>query len=443
MRPTFLYKAIYDDVFTEDKNFYRATTDRYQHPALTENTETDIVIIGGGLSGLATAYFLSQYNEYKIHLLERHFLGWGASGRNGGQILPGYMPPPNRMVRKMGFDKAHQLWKISLNGISAIKKIAEEHQIDCNLKNGSIAPIREEYFDPDSIQKKMDLLGRLGSTPTLYDEDQTAAALNSRPGYYKAAIVDKTSAFHFHPLRYTQGLGKVLKDRINIYENTNVIGISEDNGQITIFTPNAKIKTKKLVLCGDSYLGTLVPQLRRKYVLIRNGMITTNQIEGIDFMGEDMCASEYGGDLLFYSKTFDNRLLIGGGDAVRPNSNFLNSEDKIMQSLHRGINDIFPQLKDARVEYTWGGYIGVTSSYMPYVGNIDKNVYYMGGYSGHGVNLTHAIGALIADAIHTGNKKTNTPLDQVMNMSFPGQGDFDVTLARLGMFVESILERFD
>lgn len=443
MRPSFLHKAIYDDVFTDDNNFYRETVDRPDYPSLKKNTQTDIVIIGGGLSGLATAYFLSQITDQKIHLLERHFLGWGASGRNGGQILPGYMSPPKRMVRKLGLQKTKDLWKISVHGMDLIRQIAREHNIDCDLKNGAISPIRPEYYTPDAIAKKIDLLNELGTDAEFYDEGQTIAALGNRPGYYKGAIVKKNSAFHFHPLKYIQGLGQVLNDRISIHENTNVIGISPDGDDITIYTPSARIKTKKLVLCGDSYMGTLVPELRRKYVLIRNGMIATNQIPDLNIMPEDQCASEYGGDLLFYRKSFDNRLIIGGGDAVRPNSNFLVSEKKIMESLRRGMVDIFPQLKNAHVDYMWGGYIGVTSSYLPYVGTLNNNVFYMGGYSGHGVNLTHAIGALVADAIHNGQNKTNTALDTIRNFPFPGKGDFDVTLAHLGMFVESILERFD
>ena len=444
MRPTFLHKAIYDDIFTKDRNFYRQTVERTDYPQLDKNHQTDVLIIGGGVSGLATAYYLGEKSSLDITVVERHFLGWGASGRNGGQILPGYMNPPGRMVRKFGFDVPRKLWDISIDGVEAIKNLIDKHEIDCDLSRGAITPVAPKYYDRAAIEKKTDLLNSLGVHAKILDRDETAAALSSDPEYYAAAIANPDHAYHFHPLKYVQGLGRAMRSRVNIFENSGVIGINPEADGIDVYTAKGVIRTRKLILCGDSYLGTLVPSLRRKYVLIRNGMVATEILpDGLDIMKADYCASEYGGELFFYKKTFDNRLIVGGGDAVRPNSNFLSSEQLIIDSLKKGAVQIFPALKDIKIDYIWGGYIGVTSSYMPYIGNLADNVYYMGGYSGHGVNLTHAMGMLMADAVINKRNGTGTALDKIRPFPLPGQGDYDVILARLGMFIESVRERFD
>ena len=445
MKPVFLQKAVYDDIFTKDRNFYRKTTNRHQYPILRDDTKTDVLIIGGGLSGLATAHYLSEMTDMDITLIERHFLGWGASGRNGGQVLPGYMMPPGRMVRKFGMEQTKAMWDISLKGVDQIAAITKKYGIDCHLTPGAISPIQPEYYNPDAHKKKRDLLNELGVETEIYDADQTQAALNCAPDAYRGALVKKSHAYHFHPLRYTQGLAHTLNNRIRIFEGTGAVGIDKlDEGDFHVYTAHGMIQTKKIILCGDSYLGLLAPSLRRKYVLIRNGMIATNVLnDDQQIMPENQCASEYGGELFFYRKTYDNRLIIGGGDAVRPNSNFLASEERIIESLKSSISKIFPSLKTAEAEYVWGGYIGVTTSYMPYVGTLDPNVFYMGGYSGHGVNLTHAIGALVAAAVKNNSTQTGTPLDLVRHMSLPGKGNFDVTLARIGMLLESIYEQFD
>ncbi len=444
MRPYFIHQSVYDDVFTSDKNYYRKTTKRLQFPKLTGEKDYDVIIVGGGLSGLATAYYLTQKHDLKTALFERHFIGWGASGRNGGQILPGYMAPATRMVRRFGFEKTRKLWEISVTGVNNILRLIDRHKIDCDLAPGAVTPIRPVHYHLPSIEKEMKLMERLGKPLELYDAVRTQEALSNTEDYYSAALVDKHNAWHFHPLKYANGLAKIIAENADIYEDTPVIGIDNSGGKVTVFTPEGRATASNVVLCGDSYLGQLVPKLRRKYVLIRNAMIATDKLPAkTNFMPENLCASEYGGDLLFYRKTADNRLMIGGGDAVQPNAHMITSEQKIIDVLKDSMKTIFPQIGDIGIPYVWGGYIGVTTSYLPYTGCIDGNIYYMGGYSGHGVNLTHAFGRIFAEAIVENRDTTDTALDLIRNMSLPGKGDFDVYLARLGMFLESVKQRFD
>ena len=161
MRPYFIHQSVYDDVFTADKNYYRKTTKRLKFPKLTDEKDYDVIIVGGGLSGLATAYYLTQKHGRKVALLERHFIGWGASGRNGGQILPGYMAPATRMLRNFGFDKTKMLWDISVTGVNNILSLIEKHKINCDLAPGAITPICPAHHNLPSIETPWQAAGTL------------------------------------------------------------------------------------------------------------------------------------------------------------------------------------------------------------------------------------------------------------------------------------------
>ncbi len=437
-------QLIYDDVFTSDRNYYRATAKNTIGKRLESPHECDVLIVGGGLSGLATALHLIQTTSLKITIIERHHIGWGASGRNGGEILPGLMATLSRMNRKYGYEITKNLYDISMEGIHFITKTIKDLEIDCDLKSGYLSTIEPEGFSQKSIDKKMSLRESIGYPVSYKSQNDVCELLGSNKDYYVGGTFDE-NAYHFHPLKYLYALkAYLIKRGVSIFEETPCVHFDKDGAHINVVTPKAKIKTNKMVMCGDSYLGTLMPQLRRKYVLIRNAMVATEPLTGSeDIIPSDVCVSEYSGKLLFYRKTIDNRLIIGGGDNIRPNNDLINTEEKIIALCQTSIRDIFPQIAEKPISHVWGGYIGVTSNYLPYVGSQDGKIYYMGGYSGHGVNLTHSLSALIARSIKNDWKKTHTDFDKVRHIPLPGQGNFDVYLGQLGMALESIRERFD
>lgn len=439
-------RVIYDNVFTSDNNYYFKTIHRPEGRRLTESITADIVVVGAGLSGLATAQHLAMTHGVRVTMVERHFAGWGASGRNGGEILPGFMAPPTRMIRRFGMDTTRDFWDLSLQGVRAIVSNIRTHGISCDLKQGFLSPMMAAHYSEAYVDAECERREKLGAPLGFVDAEQTAKTLGTPADYYAGAFTDTANSYHFHPLKYLLGLKNVLENtgQVDIYEETDVVGIDSNRSGVILYTPKGRISARKVILCGDSYLGRLVPRLRRKYVLIRNAMIGTDILpDPAAVIPGDVCVSENGGQLLFYRRTADNRLIIGGGDAIRPSGNMNDTEDKIVDLCRNSMARLFPSLENIAIPYVWGGYIGITSSYMPYLGTLDKRVYFMGGYSGHGLNLTHIIGRAVADAAVRGAPNTGTVLDRIRNLSMPGLGDYDGKLANIGMWLESVKERFD
>jgi len=437
-------QLVYDDIFASDKNYYRATAANKPCPRLETDKSYDIVIVGGGLSGLATAKHLLNVGIKNIAIIERHFVGWGASGRNGGEILPGFTAPVTRMARRYGLEFTKSMWDLSTKGVADVVKTINELDIDCDLRPGYVLAMEPEGYNQKSVESELDILEKIGHAKTFKSSQQTCAMLGCKDGYYKAGL-HYTDAFHFHPLKYLYGLKDyLLKQGVSIYEETPCIHFENENDGLNILTPKGNLRARKLVLCGDSYLGTLVPHLRRKYVLIRNAMIATEPLPDTDnILPSGVCVSENKGKLMYYRKTADNRLIIGGGDTIRPNNDPKDTRKHIVELCQNSIADIFPQIAGIPISYVWGGYIGITSNYLPYAGSKDGKIYYMGGYSGHGVNQTHIWSALIANAIKNENLKTASPIDRLSHLPMPGLGDYDNYLAQLGMLAESVMEKFD
>ncbi len=432
----------YDDILTADTNYYRETSENSEQTSLIGNKTFEVAIVGGGLSGLATAKFLADLGQKDIAIIEQHHVGWGASGRNGGEVIPGTMVAVKRIARTYGLNRAKELYDLSALGVDLVISTAQALGIECDIKQGYLSVIEPHGFSQDYLKKEIETLEKIGNPATIKNADDVQAMLGSYEGRYEGGIYYE-KGYHFHPLKYLYGLKKhLVKNGVSIFEKTPCIHFEEKKDNITVKTPQGTITAKKIIFCGDSYLGTLVPFLRRKYVLIRNAIIATEPIaEEIKLLPSDVCVSELTGKLLFYRKTVDNRLLLGGGDNIGHHDDLMRNKEQTKDLCQKAINTLFPQIKDAEITHVWGGYIGVTPNYLPYVGSQNGRIYYMGGYSGHGVNLTHIMGKLVAHAVHEGHAGTNSAFDQIKHFPLPGTGRLDAYLARIGMALETIRER--
>lgn len=430
------YQPLWDQNYTGDRNYYREGRGGNESaPPLQGEIDVDVCIIGAGFTGCSAAYFLKE-SGLKTVILERHHVGWGASGRCGGQILPGYCASITGVSKKYGESIAKTMWDMSVEGVEALKSICRDNQIDCNLKPGALY-LTESAEEESSLHYYGEFLDKHFSYKTEKKTRSETAAMMGTDFYHSGLLMP--DAAHFHPVKYLEGLARVLtKAGVDIYESTPAEAIQKNGDGYTVHTPGGTVRTKRLVLCGDSYLEYLVPELRKKYVLIRNALIGTGPLDpALNILPADVAALESATYLHFFRKGADGSLLFGGGDVVKPNRNIVNSQNKIIEALRREMVSIYPQLKNHDLQYRWGGYIAVTNSLMPNVGTVDDNVFYANGYSGHGINVAHITGKVLAEAI-TGKSDRYKNFSVIRNMSFPGAGDWDHLLADAGMHLHAV-----
>ena len=430
----FSYKPQWDSFYIQDQNYYHrdAAHPPSLFPPLGQTHRADTCIIGGGLSGLSCAHFLRQAGK-SVALLERHTIGYGASGRNGGQILSGFAADIRDIHKEVGTEKTRTIWNMSLEGVATVEQLIAHYNIDCAHKQGSLIATTERKSCDDLIELQRFMQDTLGYESDMLDPDQTNTAIGSSG--YRGALRMKHGG-HFHPLQYAQALARGIKESgVDIFCQSPAEAIIHKDNKFYISTPSGMVIADKIALCGDSYQGNLVPKLRTKYVLLRSAQIATEPLPAdLNVLPTDECVFEESRFYHFFRKSADNRLLFGGGDVVRPLNTSLNTQEKIISTLKKQLPSVFPQLRDVRIDYGWGGYIAMTSSKMPNIGEVAKNAFFVNGYSGHGINASHLCGKLLAEAMTEGSGRYKI-MQGFSNKSFPGHGRYDHWLARVGLLL--------
>ena len=421
--------------FPEDKtmNYWAyscATPDPYK--ALESHLTCDVCIIGAGFLGLTTAYFLARQG-YSVVVLEKENVGWGASGRCGGQISPGFCRSVSAIEAKVGAETSRKFWDMSVEGVAGVQKIIADEEIACDLAVGGL------YLATNPQEEKM--LREYGQhMNTAYKHNLeffSRQGIRQKMGtdYYCAGLHNEKAA-GVNPFKYCQGLAKaVVRHGGQIYSKTEVVKIDRRNGQQEITTKNGKLSSKFTICSGGAYMGRLLPKARRKFVAARNGMIATQPLsEDLGVMPEKNTIWEIGGDH-FYCKTADNRIVFGGGDGVKPENNKKATDEKIKKALFSGLTKVFPQLAQTQVDFFWAGTLCMTNTYMPNVNEIAPNIFYANGFSGHGMNTTYNVARCFEKAITQNDKQDMALFNKFSNMTLPGMGRWDSIFTRIGMML--------
>lgn len=433
------YQPGWDRHYTDDVNYYHGTLAADQAAErLQGDHECDVCIIGAGFAGLATAYFLADAG-LKVTVLERHDTGWGASGRNGGQLLPGWSVDIDVIARKKSPAFARRIWDISVDGVDIVKKIIADHKLDCDYRPGA-AYLGYKDDHKDCLQRLVDVKTDIYSYPVEFKSGGDVAAMMGTDYYTSAAFMPE--AGHLNPYKYIKGLANILRKKgVSIFEYTPAEAIIEDKDRYLIHTPGARVKAGNIVLCGGAYLGALVPALRHKYILARCGIIATGKLDDPEaIIPADIAACEYTIFMHFFRKTAEGCFMFGGGDALKPNVSSIAMQKKIMTFLTGHMVEVFPRLEGVEIQYKWGGYLDVSSSRLPNIGRLGHGVYYASGFSGHGINNTHVAGKMVADAL-LGRNEDYRFFSSIKNLTFPGRGYWDSKYLALGMAYERLMER--
>jgi gamma-glutamylputrescine oxidase len=395
--------------------------------------QADVVVIGGGFTGLSAALHLAEQGKSVI-LLEAHRIGWGASGRNGGQLIPGLRKGASDLVRMLGVAKTQDLFNLALEAIDAVKYRIQHHDIACDFKQTGhlLAAVK-----PRDLAWMHDEVTCLHQQMQYHDAEVLTAQQVSdcvRGGNYAGGLLDKRGG-HLHPLNYAIGLAKAATSagvRIYEYSKANIV---ENAAAITVATNGGTVAADYGVLACDAYLGTAYPPAQKYMMPVGNYIVGTEPLANwADIIPADMPVSDSNFVLDYYRLSADKRLLFSGGEkytATPPGD--------IAAFVTPHMHKVFPQLKTVKIDYAWGGMVSVTRSRLPHFGR-DKSLYFAQGYSGQGVALTTLAGKLIAEAI-SGNTDRFSLFSSLKPAAFPGGQLLRHPLYILGMLWYAMRDR--
>ncbi|HEY4163572.1 MAG TPA: FAD-binding oxidoreductase [Dongiaceae bacterium] len=396
-------------------SYYAATANAYvRFPELRESIRADVCVVGGGFTGLSAALNLVE-RGYKVALVETNRIGWGASGRNGGQINTGLRKSPMELIAKFGKARAKALFDLSEEARSIIQERVEKHAIACDLRSGTMT-LASKRGDIGWMQKEIACLEREMNYGKARFLDRKAIRGEIASDIYHGGIMDSGGG-HLHPLNYALGLAEAARQAgVQVFEGTPATKIEEAGGKVTVTTPKGKVEADYAVLGCNAYLGGLEPRIAGKIMPIANFIITTEpmpEAEARALISSGSCACDTKFVVSYYRVTADNRMLFGGGERYTTEE-----PADIPAFVKPYMLRVFPQLTSKRIDYGWGGMLAITMSRLPHLGRVGR-IFYAHGYSGQGVATTGIAGKLIAEAM-AGTAERFDVFAGIDHRTFPG-----------------------
>lgn len=419
-------------------SYYHASKNReLDLPSLQESCRADVCIIGAGYTGLSAALHLAN-RGYDVVLLEARKPGWGASGRNGGQLCSGQRKDQLWLRETVGKDVARQLWQLAEDAKKLAKSLIAEHGIQCDLKPGIAHPDHKAAYAAGTAAYVEHLRQDYDYDAISYLGRDEMAQLVGSDSYHGGSL--DMGAGHLHPLNYALGLADAARAAgVRIFQNSAVEGYREGSPN-RVFCANGKVDADHLVIACNGYLGKLDKRLSGKIMPINNFIIATEPLDSAQLQSinpRDVAIADSRFVVNYYRLSADKRLLFGGGENYRQNF-----PADIAGFVRKPMLQVYPQLADTRIDYAWGGTLAVTLNRMPHFGRLGNNsTYFAQGYSGQGVAMATLAGSLIADAI-AGEAEKFDLFGRIPTRSFPGGDWLRWPGLVLGMSYYALRDRF-
>jgi gamma-glutamylputrescine oxidase len=385
-----------------------------QRALLQGEFRADVGIIGGGIAGCSAALHLAK-RGYRVALLEAHFVGYGASGRSGGQTIFGLATSQKALIAQVGAQDARRLFDLSIEALDLTQSLIRDYGIDCDYHPNQVHVATKPRHLEELAEWIHELHRDYGyESAGLLNRLELQAHVRSER--YLGGIIDTRSG-HLHPLKYTRGVARAAEaEGARIFENTQALSY-EDGTEVVVRTPQGAVRCQHLVLCGNAYLGPLSPPLARRILGVGTYMIATQPLDPARarmLLPSNAAIADINWILDYFRLSADHRILFGGRvsySALDP--------PRLAESMRRRLVRVFPETADVKVQYTWGGYLDITMSRAPDFGRLARNVFYLQGFSGHGMSLTGLAGQLVAEAV-AGTAERFDVFARLPHRDFPG-----------------------
>lgn len=379
---------------THINSYYAATAnDDTRYPSLKGTLKADVCVVGGGFSGIATALSLAE-RDYKVVVLEAQRVGWGASGRNGGQMIAG-ISGEHRIESQLGDAGRKLLSEIRYLGHDIIEGRIERHQIRCDLKHGWMElAARPRHLEAMRAYVEQRRAAGDGDDLELVEADDMDRVIGT--DLYYGAMVDRRSG-HLHPLNLCLGEARAAAAAgVQIFEESPVTEVT-GGAKPFVATADGRVDANSVVLAGMMDPAFQTGPLNGLLFPTGSYIVATEPLPerlAREVSPQDLAAADSNVVLDYFRLSADRRMLFGG------RCNYSNRDPRdIRATLRPRLAKVFPQLADVMLDYAWGGKIDIVLTRVPAIGRREPNVYYMQGYCGHGVNATHIAGEIVADAI--------------------------------------------
>ncbi|MCB2021553.1 MAG: FAD-binding oxidoreductase [Burkholderiaceae bacterium] len=403
-------------------SYYAATVPQGPcFPSLSGELECDVAVVGGGLAGLSAAIELADLG-FDVALLDARRIGYGASGRNGGQALAGLACEQSVIESQLGAADSRAVWDMTLEAIALIHARCERFGIDCDWQGGYLSLATSERKGRELAQWHEHMQRRYGYQATPIGPGEVGDWIAS-PRFH-SGLHDPLSG-HLHPLKYCIGLARAAeKLGVRIFENSAVTSLSHGT-TATLHTADGRLRARHVLLAGNVYLNGVAPLLARRIMPVGTYVVASERLDPAlarSLIPSRAAVCDTNFVLDYFRPTPDDRLLYGGrvsySTVTPPN---------LEASMRARMARTFPQLKGTQVEYAWGGFVDISMNRAPDFGRLSDigggreaaNVYYLQGFSGHGLALTGLAGKLVAEAIGGDATRLDT-FARIRHRPFPG-----------------------
>ena len=425
----------YQSPISPGVSWYESSVEaRPEYPALDGSRSCDVLIIGGGFTGLSAAYHLAA-KGLSVVVLEQARFGDGASGRNGGQLNTGQRGWVEDFESSLGFERTKLLFDMAEDAKAHLLGFAKQHAIEIDYMNGQLDGIHTKKYLKD-YQAHPDTMARYGYPHISYmDANETAQRIGTQ--LYLGGLRDRGTG-HIHPLKLLIGTAQVAAEAgAKLFENTKVTSLTPNGGKVVAVTPTGTVTAGKALSAVNAYGGNLEPISASHVMPIGSFIGATEPLpEDSPILPGGESASDSRFVVRYFRKTKDHRLLFGGREIYTAGS-----PAEIEGGVRKQVTELYPALANVKFTHAWGGYVGITVPRMPFVREVMPNVTSIGGFSGHGVMLSNYTGRLYAETL-TGNDDRLRALRELKIPPFPGGRRFRTPLLFLALSWFALRDRY-